>query len=169
MSRSTLYFFCGKMGAGKTTQSRLLAKEHRAALISEDEWLSKLFAEQIHNFDDYRNYAAQLRPLIFDHVKNLLETGTSVVLDFPANTIRQRTWFGELAQAAQANSQLVYIRASDNTCLNQIAKRRLEQPERAKFDTETVFKEVTSFFEEPGEGEGFVIQIVEQGRYSSEN
>ncbi|MCG8416230.1 MAG: ATP-binding protein [Pseudomonadales bacterium] len=169
MSCGTLYLFCGKMGAGKTTQSRLLATEHCAALISEDEWLSRLFPEQIHNFDDYRSYAARLKPLIFDHVKNLLETGTNVVLDFPANTKRQRAWFSELAQAAQANSQLVYIQASDDICLNQIAQRRVEQPERAKFDTEAVFQQVTSFFEEPEDGEGFVIQIIEQDWHSSKN
>jgi shikimate kinase len=33
-------FFCGKMGAGKTTLSRSIARERKAVLISEDEWLA---------------------------------------------------------------------------------------------------------------------------------
>jgi len=35
----TLYFFCGKMGAGKSTKSKQLAKEKNAVLLSEDSGL----------------------------------------------------------------------------------------------------------------------------------
>lgn len=36
----TLIFFCGKMGAGKSTLSQELASERRAVCISEDQWLA---------------------------------------------------------------------------------------------------------------------------------
>jgi len=39
---ATLHFFCGKAGAGKTTAARKLAREQRAILISEDQWVSRL-------------------------------------------------------------------------------------------------------------------------------
>ena len=32
-----LTFFCGKMGAGKSTQANIMAKEKNAVLLSEDE------------------------------------------------------------------------------------------------------------------------------------
>ena len=162
MASGTLYFFCGKMGAGKTTRSRLLAREENAVLISEDEWLSTLYPREIKSFKDYRRYSSLLRPLIQAHVENLLRTGVSVVMDFPANTVKQRKWFSELASTAGASSILIYIRASDATCLQQIAKRRLEQPERADFDTKSVFDEVNKFFEEPEEFEELTIQIIEK-------
>ncbi|WP_412522461.1 AAA family ATPase [Shewanella algae] len=38
----TLIFFCGKMGAGKSTLSQELASERRAVCISEDQWLAAL-------------------------------------------------------------------------------------------------------------------------------
>lgn len=36
MEQGILTFFCGKMGAGKSTQSRKLAQEINAVLLSED-------------------------------------------------------------------------------------------------------------------------------------
>jgi predicted kinase len=149
------------MGAGKTTQSEKLASEESAVLISEDEWLSLLYPNQIRTFSDYRYYSSLLKPLVFSHVVNLLKTGSNVVLDFPANTVKQRQWFLELANAAGTANKLLYIKASDSTCLRHIAKRRIEQPHRADFDTEEVFAEVTRFFQEPGEDEELDIQVIE--------
>ena len=155
--KGTLIFFCGKMGAGKSTKSKLMASESNAVLLSEDEWLSSLYPHQISSFDDYLKYSAQLKPLVKSHVQNILSTGTSVVMDFPANTVGQRRWFLNLASEIGANHQLVYVDVSDEQCLKQISQRRIEQPERAAFDTEAVFTQVTKFFEDPSQSEGLNI------------
>ena len=81
-------------------------------------------------------------------------------MDFPANTVSQRKWFKTLYTEINALHELIYINISDEICLNQIAQRRGEQPERALFDTEEVFHHVTKFFEEPGEDEGFNIRRI---------
>ena len=153
----TLTFLCGKMGAGKSTQSKVIACEENAVLLSEDEWLSSLYPQQISSFDDYLKYSALLRPLVKSHVQNILSTDTNVVMDFPANTKRQRKWFVELATEIGANHQLIYLNVSNDLCLKQIGKRRTEQPERAAFDTEEVFMHVTKFFEAPEQNEGLNI------------
>jgi adenylate kinase family enzyme len=156
----TLIFFCGKMGAGKTTKSKQVAHDQNAVLISEDEWLELLYPGQITTFDDYLKFSRQLKPLVTSHVQNILRTGTDVVMDFPANTVSQRKWFKTLYTEINALHELIYINISDEICLNQIAQRRVEQPERALFDTEEVFHHVTKFFEEPGEDEGFNIRRI---------
>jgi predicted kinase len=148
------------MGAGKSTKSRLVASENNAVLISEDDWLAQLFPGQIDTFEHYRQYSARLKPLVFDHVVNILQTGTDVVLDFPANTVQQRQWFRELADAAGVAGKLLYLKTSDAVCLEQIAKRRIEQPQRARFDNEAVFKEVSRYFQEPTDAEGLTMEIV---------
>lgn len=51
---------------------------------------------------------------------------------------------------------------SNEVCLKQIEKRRVENPERAIYDTEEMFNEVTRYFQEPKESEGFNIQTVER-------
>jgi predicted kinase len=144
-----LYFFCGKMGAGKSTKSKTLAAEKNAVLLSEDNLLSSLYPDQIDTFNDYLKYSALLKPVIKLYVQNILQTGTNVVMDFPANTVRQRQWFCDLCQEIDVEHQLIYLNVSNDKCLAQIAKRRLEQPERMKFDNETVFNQVTKFFEAP--------------------
>lgn len=152
-----LYFFCGKMGAGKSTKSKQLAKDKQAVLLSEDEWLSSLYPNQITSFEDYLNYSAQLKPLVKTHVQNILKTGTNAVMDFPGNTVKQRKWILEIASEINASHQLIFLNLSNEQCLRQIARRRREQPERAAFDTEAVFIHVTSFFEAPSASEGLNI------------
>ena len=40
---ATLYFFTGKMGAGKSTTAKQIAKNKNAVLLSEDEMLEQFY------------------------------------------------------------------------------------------------------------------------------
>ena len=158
----TLILLSGKMGAGKSTISKQFSQERNAVLISEDEWLSKLYPNQITSFDDYIHYSSLLKPLVKSHVLDILKAGASVVMDFPANTVKQRKWFKEIISEANAPNELIYLNVSNDVCLRQIEKRRLEQPERAISDTESMFVEVTRYFEEPDQSEGFNLRVMER-------
>ena len=158
-----LFFFCGKMGAGKSTKSKRVAIERNAVLISEDEWLAGLYPGKIATLKDYVPYSSLLKPLVRKHVQSILLTGTDVVMDFPANTQSQRAWFLSLASEVDAEHELIYLQLSNEHCLKQIAKRRAEQPERAAFDTEEVFHRVTQYFEKPSENEGLNIVVITKG------
>jgi predicted kinase len=133
-SKGTLIFFCGKMGAGKSTLSRQISQELKAILLSEDDWLSTLYPEEIKNFDDYLKYANRLKPLLKSHVISILNSGISVVTDFPANTRNQRTWFKDIFLNQGIPHRLIYLDVHDQTCLEQIVQRRKINPERALFD-----------------------------------
>lgn len=159
-SKGTLIFFCGKMGAGKTTLSHEMAESTGAIRISEDEWLEALFPTEIDSFDDYIKYSVRLKLLLKPHVRHILNSGVSVVMDFPSNTINQRAWFKEIFSNDHIPHKLIYIDVSDQICLSQIKSRRIEQPERAQFDTEEVFNQVTSYFQPPSQKEGFNIEVI---------
>ncbi|WP_338083258.1 ATP-binding protein [Exiguobacterium chiriqhucha] len=159
MGKGILFFLCGKMGAGKSTVSKRLELEEHAVRLSEDEWLQALYPNQIHTFEDYRRHSELLKPIVETTVQRMLEVGTNVVMDFPANTIGLRQWFLAIANKVGADHQLIYLNLSDEQCMRRIAKRRTEMPERAAFDTKEVFDHVTSFFEAPSESEG--IRIIE--------
>ena len=161
-SKGALIFFCGKMGAGKSTKSKQLAIDRNAVLISEDEWLTSLYPDQIASFEDYIKFYSLLKPLVKSHVQNILCAGTDVVMDFPANTVTQRKWFKAIVSEVNAPHELIYLNTDEEICLKQIAQRRIEQPERATFDTEEVFNHVTSFFEEPSAAEGFNIKRIDR-------
>ncbi|NNU17521.1 ATP-binding protein [Parvularcula sp. ZS-1/3] len=156
----TLIFFSGKMGAGKSKMSAEIARERGAVLISEDEWLANLFPGEIKDFSDYARYSSRLKPLLKVHVEQILISGTSVVLDFPGNTKKQRAWFKEIYGPRGIPHQLYYLQVDDDVCLRRLQERRKEQPERANFDTEEVFREVTRYFEPSEESEEFNVTVV---------
>lgn len=153
VNQGKLFFFCGKMGAGKSTKSKIIAAENNAVLISEDDWLSAHYPTQIQTFDDYIEYSNLIKPFVKKHAQNLLSIGVNVVMDFPANTVKQRAWFTSLCLEINSEHELWYLDLSNEQCLSQIAKRRLEQPSRAHFDTEAVFHHVTRYFQEPTDDE----------------
>ena len=161
-SKGTLIFFCGKMGAGKSRKSIQFSQDRNAVLLSEDEWLASLYPGQISSFDDYIKFSALLRPLVKVLAQGILSAGANVIMDFPANTVKQRTWFNTLATEVGATHELVFLKVTDEQCLKNIAKRRNEKPARAAFDTEEFFHHVTSFFEEPSADEGLNIKIIKE-------
>ncbi len=145
------------MGAGKSTKSKALSVEKNAVLLSEDDWLASHYPNQINSFDDYLKFSAIIKLFVKSHVQQILATGTNVVMDFPANTARQRAWFKQLCSEIGCEHEMIFLDLSNEQCLSQIAKRRNEQPERAQFDNEATFNHVTSFFEPPLESEGLNI------------
>lgn len=148
------------MGAGKSTLSVQIARERGAVLISEDEWLAALFPGEIRDFNDYLAYSSRLKLVLGPHIEQILVAGTTVVLDFPGNTRKQRKWFREICSGCGVPHELYYVEADDETCLEQLKQRQKEQPARAQFDTEEVFRMVTGYFEPPAESEGFNVKVV---------
>lgn len=162
MSKGLLTFFCGKMGAGKSTKAIEIAEENNAVLLSEDEWLTSLYPNKISSLNDYIEFSNLLKPQIKKLVQSILSSGTNVVMDFPANTLLQRDWFRGIFSEIEAPHNLVYIDLPNNICLEQIGKRRIEQPERAATDTAEMFEQVTKYFVAPTSEEGFNTIIVMQ-------
>jgi predicted kinase len=160
MSKGELLFFCGKMGAGKSTKAVQIAQERNAILLSEDEWLESLYPNKIHSLEDYVKYANRLKPQMKNLVQSIIRTGTNVVMDFPANTVSQRNWFRQIYSEIDAPHQLIYLDMPNELCLQQIAKRRESQPQRAATDTIEMFEAVTRYFQAPTPDEGFNMTIV---------
>lgn len=162
MKIAMLTFFCGKMGAGKSTKSRELAQEKGAILLSEDDWLEALYPNAISSLEDYRKYSTQLKVPIEALVHSLLKSGVDVVMDFPANTLKQREWLKSLYEGGNAAHQLIFIDTPNEQCLKQIEKRRSELPQRAKTDTKEMFDLLLNHFVEPQDSEGFNITRLSQ-------
>lgn len=160
MSKGVLTFFCGKMGAGKTTKAREIAGSTNAVLMSEDEWLAAVYPGKIASLDDYLGYSALLKPQIKKLVQSILTAGADVVMDFPGNTPSQRQWFRGVFSEIQAPHNLIYIDLPNHVCKAQVAQRRIEQPERSATDTEAMFEQVTKYFVPPAVDEGFHITVV---------
>ena len=148
MTNGMLIFFCGKMGAGKSTLARRLAEDKGAVLISEDDLLSKLYAEKITSVKDYKLYSDKLKPVVSDTVQQILKRGVTVVLDFPANTERQRLWLRNISDEVHSEHTCYFVDRNDEVCIRQLLKRG-----NPNTDTVEMFHAITKYFTEPSNSE----------------
>lgn len=153
-----LFLIAGKIAAGKSTLAAELAARPATVLISEDHWMSTLFAHELSSLEDYVRCSARVRRAMEPHVVALLCEGLSVVMDFPANTPRQRAWLRRLFESAGVDHQLHYLDVPDEVCKARLRERNA-RGEHAFHVTEEQFDQFTSYFEPPSAAEGFSIIV----------
>jgi predicted kinase len=150
-----LVFLCGKMAAGKSTLARDLAERENAILLVQDEFLASLFPGEITDIPGYIKCSSRLNDALAPHICALLSKGISVVLDFPANTKRQRAWFRRILERANVEHELHFLDASDTVCKSQLKDRSKHLPPGTPWTTDAEFEAVTAYFQPPSEDEKF--------------
>lgn len=150
-----LFFFCGKMAAGKSTLAKELAERENAVLFVQDEMLDTLFPGLIVNVASYLEYSGRLNRMVAPHVAAILSKGVSVVLDFPANTRNQRAWFRGIIDAAGVGHELHFLDTPDAVCKAQLKERSAHLPPGTKWTTEEDFELISSHFVPPAADEQF--------------
>jgi len=153
---ATLYFMCGKMGAGKSTLAKSLASQNKAVLLSEDDLLRHLYPSEIADLQSYVSYSGRLKNALSEHICCVVGHGLSVVLDFPANTTGQRAWLRELIETSGAAHQLHFVDTPDETCKKQL-RARSSNGNGDPLQDETTFDLLSSYFVAPKPDEGFTI------------
>jgi predicted kinase len=155
--KGKLHFLCGKMAAGKSTLSQELAQREDAVLIGQDDLLVALYPDEIVDLTAFVKYSTRIQNALEPHICSLLSKGVSVVLDFPANTRRQRAWFRQLLERTKVEHELHFIIASDALCKRQLKERSARRglPPGTKWTTDADFDEVTAYFDEPKSEENF--------------
>jgi len=153
-----LHLVCGKIAAGKSTLAAQLSAHSSTVLISEDVWLSRLFPDEILTVDDYIRCSRRLRDAMGEHVGALLCTGVSVVLDFPANTVRIRRWMRGISDGAGVEHELHYIDVSDELCKAR-QKKRNQDGGHEFAATESEFDLLATYFMPPTPDEGLNLTV----------
>ena len=157
-SQVTLHLVCGKIGSGKSTLAQRLANGPHTILVSEDVWLSRLYPNEIASVADYARCSEGLRNALTEHISALLAGGASVVLDFPANTLKVRNWARQLFEQAGVHHQLHYLDIPDELCKARLRQRNAAgvhpfMPSDAQFD------EISRYFVPPSAEEGFNVTL----------
>jgi predicted kinase len=155
----TLYFFCGRLAAGKTTLARKIAAAESAVFFCEDIWLSKL-SPGIRSLEDYLDWSRRCHTVMEPLIIQILKSGSSVVLDFAGNTVRERKWVRSLFEAAGSDHVLHYLDVPEEVCLAQLMDRNKNKPEGLYFasTTEEEFRVISEYFQPPAPEEGFNLQ-----------
>jgi len=152
---ATLFVFCGKMAAGKTTLSIAIAEREQAVRLVQDDWLARLHPGEILDVADYIRCSRRLNEAMQPLICALLARGIPVVLDFPGNTKSQRAWFRRLIDASGASHELHFIDAPDDVCKRQLRARSAGLPTGTPWTTDAEFDAITVLFEPPAPDEGF--------------
>lgn len=154
----TLHLLCGKIASGKSTLAKRLGAQHSAVVLSEDQWLAQLYPAEIGSVADYLRCAQRIGGVLEPLVVGMLASGVNVVLDFPANTLANRTWLVGLAQTAGVPHRLHYLELDDATCRARLHARNA-QGEHDFAATDAEFDLITRHFCAPSEEEGLVIEV----------
>ena len=158
MKPGTLHLVYGKIAAGKSTLCERLARQRGTVLISQDQWMVRLYPDEIRSIPDMIAYSARLREAMGGHVADLLREGLSVVLDFPANRIDWRRWMLDIAEEAEAPHVLHMLDVPDEVCKARL-KARNEAGKHEYVVSDEVFDTVLSRIQPPDEAEGLSIVV----------
>jgi len=151
-----LHLLCGKIASGKSTLAKQLAALPRTVLVSEDVWLSQLYAGEIGSVADYVRRSGQLRAVMSPHVETLLRCGLSVVLDFPANTPGHRRWMKGIVDSSGVAHHLHFLDIGDDVCKDRLRTRNAEG-NHPYAPTDAEFDQISAFFVAPSPEEGFQV------------
>jgi predicted kinase len=150
-----LFFFCGKMAAGKSTLAKEITQREGAILIVQDALLSQLFPDEVVDVPSFVKYSGRLKDALSAHISALLSSGIVVVLDFPGNTRNQRAWFRGLFENANVEHELHYVDVADELCKRQLRIRSQDLPEGSAFTSDAEFDAITQYFQPPTADEHF--------------
>ncbi len=157
----TLHLVCGKIAAGKSTLVNELGRLPGTVVVREDHWLARLFPGEQNTLADYVRNSTRLRSAIAVHLVDLLRSGLSIVLDFPANTPSSRAWMRTLFEDAGCAHRLHYLDVADEVCKARL-RRRSESGVHEFTVSDEDFDLFTSHFVPPAADEAFEVVLHRQ-------
>jgi predicted kinase len=153
-----LYLVCGKIGSGKSTLARQLAARPATLLISEDHWNSTLWVDELKTIEDYGRLSTRLRAAMKPHIVDVLRQDLSVVLDFAANTVKQRAWARSVIEAAEVPHELHVLDVPDAICLQRLRQRNDAGTHEFQV-SDAEFEQFTRHYVPPSPDEGFNVVV----------
>jgi predicted kinase len=157
----TLHLVCGKIAAGKSTLVSELGRLPGTVVVREDHWLARLYPGEQNSLADYVRNSARLRSAMATHLVDLLRSGLSVVLDFPANTPSSRAWMRTLFEGAGCSHRLHYLDVADEVCKSRL-RRRNRSGEHEFTVSDEDFDLFTAHFVPPEAEEAFEVILHRQ-------
>ncbi len=154
----------GPQGAGKTTHSKKLAKEFGAVVMSIDDWMWKLFGDDLPksmNYNWIKKRVARCEAQIWSVSKQIVLCGGSVILDLGFMKESSRNDFIRKIQHLNEEVNLHYVSASREKRKERVLNRNVEKGSTFSFEvTSGMFDFMEVEFEPPTSQELDICNIV---------
>nr|WP_297430100.1 ATP-binding protein [uncultured Actinotalea sp.] len=157
---ATVHLLAGLNGAGKTTYARRLARTGPAVRFTLDEWMLRLYATP---YDDprYPELRDTCTDLVWDVARQVLDTGTDVVLDWNQWSRTRRAFWRDRALSAGHEPVLHHVRVPLVTAIARVEQRARDGVPGAHVVPAEDVRHLAGLFEEPSADEGLVIRTVD--------
>lgn len=134
---SKVHIVFGPQGAGKSTYSKKLSKEINAVHFSIDDWMWKLYGEDLPktmNLKWIMERVERCEKKIWSTSKEISDCGCEVILDLGFTKLAKRELFMTLAKDQNIPTQLHYINAPHSIRRKRVLKRNIEKGETFSFE-----------------------------------
>ena len=136
-SMSKIHIVFGAQGAGKTTYSKMLAKELSGIHFSIDHWMWKLYGADLPksiNLKWIMERVERCEKHIWEISKEISNQDCDVILDLAFTKREKRKLFQQLAKENNKDSQLHYVTASHTIRRKRVLNRNIEKGETFSFE-----------------------------------
>jgi len=162
MRKPTVYLLCGLPGSGKTTYANKLIADNNVTKVSIDETMTELFGVVGKDFalEDYSQNKKLVMELVKKQIADNISDDKSLVLDFGVWKKKDRDYFKSLVENNGGECKLIYFKASKDTLIKRLNKRREIENGKLFSITESMLDESIDKFEEPiGENAEVIEQV----------
>ena len=146
---------CGKIGSGKTTYAKKLAKERNAVIITQDEFMLGLFGAELYKKEpeQYYIYSSWVQEYVKRKAGEAAKAGATVICDNGFWPRSERDELRNLYADMGVACELHYMDTPEELRLINIQKRNEAVRQGELGYSFTHDKDPYHFFEEPGEDE----------------
>ena len=157
MTPGKIHIVFGSQGAGKTTYSRLVAKEAHGTRFSIDEWMGEIFGPDLPkpmSLPWIMERVQRCERRIWSTASEIAEHGGNVVLDLGFMKVADRSRFLDLAEAKGLPAQLHFVTAPHDQRRSRVMSRNTSKGDTFAFEvTPAMFDFMEKQFEPPTEVE----------------
>ena len=146
--KPTVYMMLGLPGSGKTTFSKSLQKELTIPRLSLDEVYSELGGDLTSTKWDM-DIESEAHQLIKNHIKEFVDRGTSVILDFCPWKKCKRHSYREYIHFIGAKSHLYYFDVPIDELIRRLQERNTTPSSQAHTVTPDMLNAFTARFDPP--------------------
>lgn len=164
---SKIHIVFGPQGAGKSTYSKLLAAERNGVHISIDDWMWKLYGEDLPKPMNYKwimDRVERCEQKIWSLSESIAKCGCEVILDLGFMKLAKRKLFQTLAYDENLSTQLHFVNAPHSIRRKRVLERNVEKGETFSFEvTPGMFDFMETEFQSPIEKELLNAIVVNTG------